>query len=39
MSAKPIIAGRLYRVRTASHEFVVVASSACAAIVVVLDLI
>jgi hypothetical protein len=39
VSARPIITGRLYRVRTMGQCFDVVASSGCAAIVIALDML
>lgn len=39
MSARPLIAGRLYRVRTNGREFDVLASNGCAAIVIALELL
>lgn len=39
MSAKPIIAGRLYSVSAAGNTYQVIAGSACEAIVIALDFI
>ena len=39
MSAHPIITGRLYRVHAMGQRFDVVAGSACAAIIIAMDML